>query len=95
MALPHAGGFRYILVMSDNASSYTWVVLMPHQDAKNIVQCLDNIIFSQHGTYEEINFEGASQLMGTAMKRDISRRFRGAAMTIIAAAHHGAFMVLT
>ena len=42
---------------------------MPRQDAKSIIQRLDDVIFSQHGTYKEINFDGASQLTGTAMKQ--------------------------
>ena len=58
MTLPHANGFRYVLVASDNASSYTWAAPMPKQDAKSIIQRLDEVIFSQHGTYKEINLTG-------------------------------------
>ena len=42
---------------------------MPKQDAKSIIQRLDDIIFSQHGAYKEINFDSASQLTGTAMQQ--------------------------
>ena len=35
--LPAASSFRYVLVMSGNASSYMWVVPMPKQNAKNNV----------------------------------------------------------
>ena len=42
---------------------------MPKQDAKSIIQRLDEVIFSQHGTYKEINFDGASQLTGTVMQQ--------------------------
>ena len=69
MTLPHTNGFRYVLVASDNASSYTWATPMPKQDAKSIIQRLDDVIFSQHGAYKEINFDGASQLTGTAMQQ--------------------------
>ena len=69
MTLPFTKGFQYILVASDNASSFTWATPMPRQDAKSIIQRLDDTIFSQHGSYKEINFNGVSQLTGTAMQQ--------------------------
>ena len=66
--LPHVSGFHYVLVASGNASSYKWAAPMPNQDTRSITQRLDDIIFSQHGACKKINFDGISQLMGTAIQ---------------------------
>jgi hypothetical protein len=67
MNVPLAGDFQYILMCSDNASSYIWVFPLCTQDAKNIVAKLDKEIFQRYGTYEEIAYDGAQQIYGVEM----------------------------
>jgi hypothetical protein len=66
MHMPLAGGFKYILMCSDNSSFCVWAFsLCAH--AKNIVAKLDKDIFELYGAYEEIAYDGAKQLCGVEM----------------------------
>jgi hypothetical protein len=67
MHMPLAGGFQYILMCSDNASSYVLAFPLCIHDAKNVVVKLDKEIFQLYGAYEEIAYDRAQQLCGVEM----------------------------
>jgi hypothetical protein len=63
MNMPLAGGLQYILMYSDNASSYIWAFPLCTQDAKNIVAKLDKEIFQLYGAYKEIAYDGLNSFV--------------------------------
>ena len=67
MYVPSAAGYQYILICSDNATSYVWAFPLASQDAKSIVTKIDQEIFQIHGAYTEIAYDGAQQLCGHEM----------------------------
>jgi hypothetical protein len=62
-----SNGFQYILMCSDNASSYVWAFPLCTQDARSIIDKIDKEIFQVYGAYEEIAYDGAQQLCGVEM----------------------------
>jgi hypothetical protein len=67
MHIPLSNGLQYILMCSDNASSYIWAFPLCTQDAKSIINKIDKEIFQVYGAYKEIEYDGAQQLCSVKM----------------------------